>query len=69
MHVILLLQTQDFIKGAGSLSGWSSDSHKRGMDSLRAYTSSGGCRCGTAATAATARKLQLLHAWLADAAI
>ncbi|WIA16435.1 hypothetical protein OEZ85_013122 [Tetradesmus obliquus] len=36
--------TQDFIKGAGSLSGWSSDSHKRGMDSLRAYTSSGGCR-------------------------
>ena len=37
-------QVQDRIKDAGSLSGWTLESHTRGMEALRGYTSSGDCR-------------------------
>lgn len=37
-------QMQDFIKDAGSLTGWNKESHERGMAALRAYTSAGDCR-------------------------
>lgn len=45
--VVLFLQVQDLIKGASQLSGWNLDSHTRGMAALRAYTSSGECRCSS----------------------
>jgi hypothetical protein len=35
---------QDMIKGAGTLTGWTLDSHTRGMEALRRYTSTGDCR-------------------------
>jgi hypothetical protein len=37
-------QVQDMIKGASTLTGWSLESHRRGMEALRGYTSGGGCR-------------------------
>jgi hypothetical protein len=35
---------QDRIKGADSLTGWTLESHTRGMEALRCYTSTGDCR-------------------------
>lgn len=35
---------QDFIKGASGLTGWNLESHTRGMEALRCYTSTGDCR-------------------------
>lgn len=37
-------QMQDMIKGATALTGWNLESHTRGMEALRCYTSSGDCR-------------------------
>jgi hypothetical protein len=37
-------QMQDRIKGADSLTGWTLESHTRGMEALRCYTSTGDCR-------------------------
>jgi hypothetical protein len=38
------VQTQNLITGAASLTGWNLESHQRGMEALRSYTSSGDCR-------------------------
>lgn len=38
------LQMQDMIKGATGLTGWNLESHTRGMEALRSYTSTGDCR-------------------------
>jgi hypothetical protein len=35
---------QDMIKGAAGLTGWNLESHTRGMEALRCYTSTGDCR-------------------------
>jgi hypothetical protein len=37
-------QMQDMIKGAHGLTGWNLESHTRGMEALRCYTSTGDCR-------------------------
>lgn len=37
-------QMQDMIKGATALTGWNLESHTRGMEALRCYTSTGDCR-------------------------